>query len=142
MDELFIVCETIEVQEEEVRGFVLARLAESGAAEPWPILITRKGGQFYGYENSCPHQGTRLDTVPGDFLDEEENFIECGTHKAKFDLDTGKCFIGPCQGQSLKPVPLIIDDGDICLTGIPLTDEDGLDIEDPNAPPEVMITPD
>lgn len=149
MDELFVICRAREVQEEEVRGFVLARLAhddaERGAGprtEPWPIIVTRKRNKFFGYENLCPHGGTRLDTVAGEFMDEEGNFIACGKHKAMFDLDTGHCFIGPCQGKALTPVELVIDDGDICITGVPLTDEDGLDIPDPDAHPEVLITPD
>ncbi len=141
MDELFVICEVRDVQEEEVRAFTLARVGAQGN-DPWHIMITRKGGRIYGYENVCPHGGTRLDVVPGELMDEEGNFIACGKHKAMFDLDTGHCFIGPCQGQRLTAIDLIIDDGDVCVTGVPLTDEDGLDIPDPDAHPEVMITPD
>jgi nitrite reductase/ring-hydroxylating ferredoxin subunit len=141
MEDLFVICRARDVQEEEVRGFVLARLTDDGT-KAWPILVTRKGGKYFGYENVCPHGGERLDTVPGEFMDEEGNFLACGRHKAMFDLDTGHCFIGPCQGQSLAPVPLVIDDGDICITGVPLTDEDGLDIPDADAHPDVLITPD
>ncbi|CAN5243409.1 Rieske 2Fe-2S domain-containing protein [soil metagenome] len=142
MAELFAICETRDVQEEEVRGFTLARLDDDGAQQPWPILITRKGGRYFGYENACPHEGSRLDTAPGEFMDEEGNFIACGKHKAMFDLDSGHCFIGPCQGKALVPLTLIIDDGDICIVDAQLTDEDGLDIPDPDAHPEVLITPD
>lgn len=142
MVELFAICETRDVQEEEVLGFTLARLNDDGVQQPWPILITRKGGKYFGYENACPHEGTRLDTLPGEFMDEEGNFIACGKHRAMFDLDTGQCFIGPCQGKALSPLGLIIDDGDICIADARLTDEDGLDIADPDAHPEVLITPD
>lgn len=142
MDELFVVCRTIEIDDGQASGFTLMRVGENGEAKPWPILITRKANQFFGFENACPHQGTRLDTRPGNFMDEEENFLECGKHQAKFDLDTGHCFIGPCQGKALTPIPLVIDDGDICLTGIELAEEDGLDIADPEEVPEVLITPD
>ena len=141
MDELFVICEVRDVQEEEVRAFTLARVGPTGN-EPWPIMITRKGGRLFGYENVCPHGGTRLDVVPGELMDEEGNFIACGKHKAMFDLDTGHCFIGPCQGQRLTAIDLIIDEGDVCITGVPLTDEDGLDIRDPDEHPEVLITPD
>ena len=141
MDELFVICDVRDVQVEEVRGFTLARATGEGT-QPWLILIARKGGRFYGFENACPHGGTRLDTVPGQFMDEEANFIACGKHGALFDIDTGHCFIGPCQGERLTPITLIIDEGDICITGVPLTDEDGLDIPDPDEHPEVMITSD
>ena len=141
MDELFVICEVRDVQEEEVRAFTLARVGAKGN-EPWPIMIARKGGRLFGYENVCPHGGSRLDVVPGELMDEEGNFIACGKHKAMFDLDTGHCFIGPCQGQRLTAIDLIIDEGDVCITGMPLTDEDGLDIRDPDEHPEVLITPD
>jgi hypothetical protein len=36
----------------------------------------------------------------------------------------------------------VIDDGDVCLTGVQLAEEDGLDIPDPDEIPEVMITGD
>ncbi|MFA5985618.1 MAG: Rieske (2Fe-2S) protein [Methylococcaceae bacterium] len=127
MDELFAICRTIEIDEDQASGFWLSRRGENGEAIPWPILVTRKGNQFFGFENVCPHGGGRLDTVAGQFMDEEGNFLSCGTHHAQFDTDTGHCFIGPCQGKKLTPVTLVIDDGDVCVTGIELTEEDGLD---------------
>ncbi|WP_029004966.1 Rieske (2Fe-2S) protein [Azorhizobium doebereinerae] len=142
MPELFAICSTYEVDDGGARGFVLARLDETGATKPWPIIVTRKSNAFFGFENVCPHQGTRLDTVPGEFLDEEGNFLTCGKHHAQFDLDTGHCFIGPCQGKDLTPVKLVIDDGDVCLVDIALAEEDGLDIDEPDTFPEVMITGD
>jgi nitrite reductase/ring-hydroxylating ferredoxin subunit len=142
VDELFVICQTGEIEDAQVSGFVLMRPDENGQAKPWPILVTRKGNRFFGYENACPHQGSRLDTVPGQLLDEDGNFITCGKHHAQFDLDTGHCFIGPCQGQRLAPLNLVIDDGDVCLTGVKLAEEDGLDLPDPAGMPEVLITAD
>jgi nitrite reductase/ring-hydroxylating ferredoxin subunit len=122
MDELFVICRTVEIEDGEATGFVLMKADAGGDAAPWPILITRKGNNFYGFENACPHEGTRLDTSPGSFMDEENNFIECGRHHAQFDIDTGECFIGPCQGARLTPIKLVIDDGDVCVTGVMLAD--------------------
>lgn len=143
MDTLFAICATYEVDDGQASGFVLMRREADGSGKPWPILITRKGNNFYGFENACPHQGERLDARPGEFMDEEGNFLQCGRHGARFDLDTGHCFIGPCQGKSLAPIKLVIDDGDICLSGIELAEEDGLDCADPDDDvPEVQITSD
>ena len=141
MTELFVICETMEVQEEEVRGFVLARTVD-GKMAPWPILVTRKGGQFHAYENACPHGSDRLDARSGEFLDEEGNFLKCSVHGDLFDLEDGKCFIGPAKGKSLKRIDIVIDDGDICMIDDSLSDEDGLHLDEPDAHPEVMITPD
>ncbi len=123
MDELFVICRTVEIEDGQATGFVLMRAEESGDTAPWPILITRKGKNFYGFENKCPHEGGRLDTSPGEFMDDDGNFIACGRHNAQFDIDTGHCFIGPCQGQRLTPINLVIDDGDVCVTGVLLADE-------------------
>ncbi len=141
MSELYAICRASAIADSQAVGFVLARAEESGA-KPWPILITRKGNKYFGFENACPHQGARLDANPGQFLDDDGNFLTCGRHRAQFDLDTGHCFIGPCQGQGLKPVTVVLDDGDVCISGVRLAEEDGLDIPDPDAMPEVMITPD
>jgi hypothetical protein len=42
----------------------------------------------------------------------------------------------------LTPVDLVIDEGDVCVSGVRLVEEDGLDLPDPDAMPEVMIQPD
>ncbi|MDU2925971.1 Rieske (2Fe-2S) protein, partial [Bradyrhizobium sp.] len=109
METLFAICATYEVDDGGARGFVLQRREPDGTAKPWPILVTRKGNHFYGFENACPHQGARLDQRAGEFMDEEGNFLVCGQHGARFDLDTGKCFIGPCQGSALAAIKLVID---------------------------------
>ena len=142
MEELFVVCRTIEIDDGQAAGFVLMRAGEGGAAAQWPILITRRGNRFFGFENACPHQGSRLDVRPGEFMDEEGNFLTCGKHRAQFDPDTGQCFIGPCQGERLTPITLVIDEGDVCITGVQLAEEDGLDIPDPGEMPEVLISGD
>lgn len=142
MTELFAICATYEIDDGDARGFVLARLDDEGRRKPWPILITRRSNNFHGFENACPHEGTRLDTHPGEFFDTEGNFLTCGRHGAKFDPDTGDCFIGPCKGKSLTPIEIVIDDGDVCLVNVALAEEDGLDVEDPNEMPEVLITGD
>ena len=142
MDELFIVCRASNIPDAQAVGFVLAQAQENGKPKPWPIIITRKGSKYNGFENVCPHGGKRIDANPGQFLDEEGNFLTCGHHRSQFDLDTGECFIGPCQGSRLKPIKLVIDDGDLCVTGVKLAEEDGLDLPEPDAMPDVTITSD
>ena len=139
MSELYAICQNGAIEDGDATGFLLMRITSTGEPKPWPILITRKGNNFYGFENACPHKGEQLDASPGVFLDEEGNFLTCGHHGAQFDLDTGKCFIGPCQGQSLAPITIVVDDGDVCVTGVELAEDDGADSDEA---PEVMITSD
>jgi nitrite reductase/ring-hydroxylating ferredoxin subunit len=141
--DLFAICSTFEIEDFSARGFVLQKAVEKDGAkvgEPWRIVITRKGRNFYGFENVCPHQGKRLDAGLEEFMDEAGNFLVCRHHGAQFDLDEGKCFSGPCQGQALTPIKIVVDDGDVCVAGVELFDEDGLDLEDEG--PGVMITGD
>ena len=139
MSELYAICQNGAIEDGDATGFLLMRITSTGEPKPWPILITRKGNNFYGFENACPHKGEQLDVTPGFFLDEEGNFLTCGHHGAQFDLDTGKCFIGPCQGKSLTPITIVVDDGDVCVTGVELAEDDGADSDEA---PEDMITSD
>jgi len=140
MSELYAICQNGEIEDGDATGFLLMRITSTGEPKPWPILITRKGNNFYGFENACPHKGEQLDANnPDAFLDEEGNFLTCQHHGAQFDLDTGKCFIGPCQGKSLTPITIVVDDGDVCVTGVELAEDDG---SEPDEAPEVMITSD
>ncbi len=141
--ELFAICSVHEIDDHSARGFVLQKAVDKDGekvGERWPILISRKGRNFYGYENICPHQGEKLDGGMDEFMDEEGNFLVCRHHGAQFDLDTGHCFSGPCQGQNLKTIQVLVDDGDVCIAGVELFEEDGLDLEDEG--PVVMITSD
>lgn len=141
MDELYAICRTFEIDDHDARGFVLKKVNEQGEGVAWPIILSRKGSNFYGFENVCPHAGERLDANSGEFIDEAGNFIVCSKHGAQFDIDTGFCFSGPCQNKSLTPIKVVVDDGDVCITGVELAEEDGLDLPDSDAP-EVVITGD
>ncbi len=141
MNELFAICSTYEIDDASARGFVLARPDADGTNKPWPILISRKSKSYYGFENACPHDGERLDAKNGELMDEDGNFLTCSTCGSQFDLDTGHCFSGPAQGKPLAPLTLVVDEGDVCLTGVELADEDGLDLPESDVH-EVMITSD
>ncbi len=141
MDELYAICRTFEIDDHDARGFVLKRVGANGEGERWPIVISRKGSNFYGFENLCPHAAQQLDGRSGEFMDEAGNFIVCSHHGAQFDLDTGHCFSGPCQGKALTPIQIVVDDGDVCVTGVALAEEDGLDLDETGIP-EVVITGD
>ena len=77
------------------------------------LFVVHKDGQFSAYINSCPHTGVNLEWQEDQFLDMDNMFIQCSTHDALFEIDTGRCIAGPCVGDSLDPVDLIIEDGQI-----------------------------
>ena len=79
------------------------------------LIAIKKDGQLHLYLNRCPHRGIPLEWLPDQFLDLDRAFIQCSTHGALFQIETGECIQGPCQGQSLTPIPFSIKDGTIYL---------------------------
>ena len=140
--ELFAVCNVNDVAKRRAVGYVLARIDESGKTVPFPIVVTRQGKKFYAYVNRCPHQGTRLDFEEGLFMDSGGQNLLCGKHGAMFDIPTGHCIDGPCKGERLEPVEVVVDETDVCITGVRLAEEDGLDREENDEMPEIVIQPD
>lgn len=124
---IFAVCALEDIPNRRARAFVLARRSDDGVVRPWPVFLLRWGRTVRAYENRCPHQGTNLDWERGEFLDAEGTRIQCGKHGALFDLGTGECVEGPCIGASLAGIETVIDDGDICLVGVSLEEDDEFD---------------
>ena len=80
-----------------------------------PMFVIRDGETVYGYMNVCPHQGTTLDWKPDAFLTVEKDYIQCATHGAIFEINTGLCTWGPCHGRRLGPVKIRLDGGNVML---------------------------
>lgn len=120
----YAICSMSDIPSQKATGFVLMRVDEAGEARPWPIFVVRWGRQVFGYVNKCPHDGTHLDWERNHFLDPNGTRLMCGKHGALFDLGTGACVDGPCKGQGLQPVGLSILDGDICVTGVKLVEDE------------------
>ena len=74
------------------------------------LFAVRKDGEFFLYWNRCPHLGTPLEWEEDRFLDSDAALIQCSTHGALFQIDSGLCLVGPCKGKSLQPIPFVIED--------------------------------
>jgi nitrite reductase/ring-hydroxylating ferredoxin subunit len=77
------------------------------------VFVVRKGGQVFGYVNSCPHVGAPLNLEDDKFLDLFQTSILCANHFALFDIESGACTRGPCNGRSLQPFPVEIQGGNV-----------------------------
>jgi nitrite reductase/ring-hydroxylating ferredoxin subunit len=142
--EIFVVCAVDSIEQGDARAFSLWRVAENGEARPFPIVIVRTvGGEVYGYVNSCPHQRSWLNIGAGQFFSRDRAFLRCGRHGANFEIDSGLCISGPCRDEGLEPIALAVVDGDICLCGVALVEEDRhLDpYDDLDETMEIMIYP-
>lgn len=78
------------------------------------VLVVRRGHELRAYLDACPHQGKPMAWRQDAYLDAARQHIVCFAHGAQFDIDTGLCLRGPCEGDALVPVPLILrDDGEV-----------------------------
>lgn len=80
-----------------------------GVAES--LILHRKGDSVHAWLNICPHAGRRLDWAPGKFLMSKDGLLVCAAHGASFELGAGACVAGPCRGDSLRAVAIVVADG-------------------------------
>lgn len=59
----------------------------SVSVDGFPVAVANVDGQFFAFQNLCPHQGTTLGGRPLD----EECFITCPQHSSRYDVRTGTC---------------------------------------------------
>lgn len=100
------LCLSSELEEQQSKGFELDGLN---------LFIVRQDGQVYGYHNQCPHLGVELQWQADQFLTSEASHIICSTHGALFEISNGQCIYGPCAGESLSPVQILEQQGQIYL---------------------------
>jgi nitrite reductase/ring-hydroxylating ferredoxin subunit len=80
------------------------------------VILLRQGERVHAWLNICPHAGRRLDWAPGKFLI-SKGMLVCAAHGASFNIDNGECIGGPCKGESLRGVPVRVEQGDVLLDG-------------------------
>ncbi len=85
----------------------------------WPFrgFVVRQGSDVYAYQNFCAHVGHPLNWTPDGFLSSDRRSIQCASHGALYEIDTGLCYRGPCVGKSLQPVAAEVRDGIVYVTG-------------------------
>ena len=108
-------------------GTLLGRVAElpDGAAREfvlgefdWPLtgILVRVGGEVHAFLNRCPHALRQLNIRPDAFLSSDGALLQCSSHGALFEKDTGECVAGPCVGESLRRLPVELREGELRLT--------------------------
>ncbi|MGY4627403.1 Rieske (2Fe-2S) protein [Bradyrhizobium sp. USDA 4486] len=123
--EVFVVCPADAIERSGAMSFSLSRIDDRGESRPFPIIVVRTfGNDYFGYVNRCPHERVWLNIGSGTFFSADRSFLRCGRHGARFEIDTGMCIDGPCDGQSLEPVALAVIEGDVCLCGVKLLEDD------------------
>ncbi len=102
------LCTPSEIEDPGSKGFEFKQ-----GDQTLDLFVVHRFGQFYGFINSCPHTGVNLEWLEDQFLDLDKCFIQCSTHDALFEIETGLCVAGPCVGDSLTAVPIELDQGNL-----------------------------
>jgi nitrite reductase/ring-hydroxylating ferredoxin subunit len=102
------LCRLEEIPDGEGRNFVV----DSGKSQ---IFVVRQGDRIHGYVNSCPHIGTPLDWIEDQFMTLDKQLILCATHGAQFRIADGYCVSGPCEGDSLQSISVVLQNGIVTL---------------------------
>jgi nitrite reductase/ring-hydroxylating ferredoxin subunit len=76
-------------------------------------FVVNHGGTLYAYVDRCCHVPMSLDWIENQFMTEDKQFIQCATHGACYQPDTGECVSGPPFGKFLTRVPLTINGTDV-----------------------------
>jgi nitrite reductase/ring-hydroxylating ferredoxin subunit len=68
------------------------------------LLVVNVQGDFFVFENRCPHTQETLDPMGGSVASDDGLLLQCQRHAAQFIAKTGECVGGPCLGEQLEPV--------------------------------------
>lgn len=112
------ICALATIADRQAKAFPYETGAMAHGREP-TLLIVRWGERAYAYINSCPHAGVPLEWQDDRFMSLDGYQLQCSTHGALFEINTGLCTWGPCKGQRLNRIEIRISDGDIFLVHEP-----------------------
>jgi nitrite reductase/ring-hydroxylating ferredoxin subunit len=105
------LCHIDDVPDRGARGFDLEGLGQDS------VFAVRRGAVVHLWRDRCPHAGTPMAWRKDAYLNAAGDRIVCAAHGAQFEVDTGLCVLGPCLGERLQALPVIVDAaGDLVLS--------------------------
>jgi len=105
------ICALAELDDGACRSFEL----NSGGQSVEGFIVHYRGA-VYAYRNQCPHSGANLNWSPDQFLDMDGKLIQCTLHGALFRIVDGLCLRGPCVNQTLQPLRVRVQDGEVWVS--------------------------
>ena len=69
------------------------------------VLVETPSGPR-AFENLCPHVPIPLDRTHDGIVSADGRHLVCQNHGALFELPSGRCVSGPCEGDSLRAIPI------------------------------------
>ena len=74
-------------------------------------FLVNVDGRLHAYVNRCRHRPMELDWVENRFFTEDGRWIQCATHGALYEPETGECVAGPPCGKALVRIAITVRDG-------------------------------
>jgi len=88
---------------------------EDGNGDRREAILLREAGDVVGWLNYCQHfTHIRLDKGSG--ATRRDGEVLCTNHGAMFDVASGLCTHGPCEGAYLEGIDVRAEDGGVYLT--------------------------
>jgi nitrite reductase/ring-hydroxylating ferredoxin subunit len=82
---------------------------DSTQQHPFRILLLRSGQEVKAFVNRCAHFGVPLAARQEQLIYQPRQSLSCNVHYARYDWTDGHCQSGECDGESLSPLPLVVD---------------------------------
>jgi nitrite reductase/ring-hydroxylating ferredoxin subunit len=79
-------------------------------------FVVRRGSGFYAYQNLCRHLPVTLDLNDNSFFNHDKTMLQCQMHGALYEMESGLCVGGPCEGARLRSLPLQETDSQLVIT--------------------------
>lgn len=89
---------------------------------PVPGFVVNVGGRLHAWVNRCRHVPMELDWVENRFFTDDGRWIQCATHGALYEPESGECVAGPPCGRRLVRIPIAVRGGEVlggCPDGLP-----------------------
>lgn len=101
------LCSLADIPVGKARGLVVGHVQ---------LLLVRSAERMvHTYLNRCPHLGIPLAWQESQILDKDARYIQCSSHGALFELESGFCIEGPCMGDQLWEISCTLEGDEIHL---------------------------
>jgi len=110
---------SFEVSLDELREVRCVLLGEESPAtgKPYAFIVALDASDSPRvYRNECMHIAIPLGLFADSVLSGGDSLL-CATHGARYRIDDGYCFEGPCLGQTLEEVPFVVVDDVVHIRG-------------------------
>ena len=72
-------------------------------------FLLNYAGRLHAWVNRCRHVPMSLDWVENRFFTEDGRFVQCATHGAYYEPESGECIAGPPCGKALHRITIRVE---------------------------------